>query len=110
MTTWGSCPYSRIRSRPTRRLKSWSVPPSSTSAVERDRVVALAERVEELVDGDRLLRGKALREIVALEKAGHRVFRREPDHSRRRRGAESQRELKSTTVVFGSRILKTCVL
>ena len=32
MTTCGSSPSSRMRSRPTSRLKSWSVPPSSTSA------------------------------------------------------------------------------
>ena len=88
MTTCGSCPHSRIRSRPTRRLKSWSVPPSSTSALERDRVVPLAERVEELVDGDRLLRREALGEVVALEKAGHRVLRREPDHSLGAEGRE----------------------
>ena len=33
-------PYRGMRSRPTSRLKSWSVPPSSMSAFERDRVVA----------------------------------------------------------------------
>src|ERR671919_735050 len=30
--TWGSWPWARWMSRPTRRLKVWSVPPSSTSA------------------------------------------------------------------------------
>ena len=31
MAIWGSMPSSFWRSRPTRMLKSWSVPPSSTS-------------------------------------------------------------------------------
>ena len=32
ITTWGSTPHDGMMSRPTLRLNSWSVPPSSTSA------------------------------------------------------------------------------
>ena len=49
--------------------------------LKRHRVVALRERIEEFVDRDRLLGRVALGEIVALEHARHRVFRRELDHA-----------------------------
>ena len=57
-------------SRPSRRLNFWSVPPSSTSARDRHRVVALQQRVEQLEHGDRLAGGVALGEVVALEQLG----------------------------------------
>ena len=81
----GSWPKSRCSSRPTSRLNFWSVPPSSMSDSKRDRVVALHQRVEELVHGDRLLAREALGEIVALEHARDGVLRGELDHAR---GAE----------------------
>ena len=43
--------------------------------LHRHRVVALRERVEELVDGDRLAGLVALGEVIALEHARHRVVR-----------------------------------
>ena len=44
---------------------------------QRDRVVALRQRIEELVDGDGLAGLVALGEVVALEHARHGVVRRE---------------------------------
>ena len=44
--------------------------------LQRHRVVALHQRIQELVDRDRLLRGVALGEIVALEHARDGVLRR----------------------------------
>ena len=70
-TTCGSCPYAVWSARPISRLKVWSVPPSSTSALDRDRVVALEHRVEQLEQGDRLVRGHPLGEVVALEQLRH---------------------------------------
>ena len=49
----------------------------------RHRVVALHQRVEKLVDRDRLVRPVALAEIVALEHARDRVARRQADHALR---------------------------
>ena len=51
--------------------------------LDRHRVVGLHQRVEELGDGDRLVRGEALGEVVALEDAGDRGRPRQP-HARRR--------------------------
>src|SRR5450830_1021602 len=48
---------------------------------QRDGVVALAERVEQLVYGNGLSLAEALREVVALEEARDRVFRREADEA-----------------------------
>ena len=59
--------------------------------LQRDRVVALRERVEKLVDRDRLAALVALGEIVALEHARHRVLRGEPDHAV---GAERRQPLR----------------
>ena len=59
--------------------------------VERDGVVALAERVEELVDGDRLLLPEPLREVVALEEARDRVLRRRGGRGPRRRAPRATR-------------------
>ena len=58
-------------SRPSSRLNFWSVPPSSTSASHRHRVVALQQRVEQLEHRDRLAGRVALGEVVALEDLGH---------------------------------------
>ena len=82
-TTCGSSPSSRIRSRPTRRLKSWSVPAQLHVGLERDGVVALRERVEELVQRDRLTRRPPLLEVVALQDARDRHSRGEADESLR---------------------------
>ena len=49
--------------------------------LERDRIVALGERVQELVDRDRLPALITIREVVALEHARDRVFGGETDHS-----------------------------
>ena len=62
-----------MMSRPTFRLKSWSVPPSSTSAFERHRVVGLGQRVEELVERDGLAGLVALPEVAPLQHARHVV-------------------------------------
>ncbi len=51
--------------------------------LERHRVVALHQRVQEFVHGDRLPGLVALGEIVALEHPGHRVPRRQLDHAGR---------------------------
>jgi hypothetical protein len=48
--------------------------------LQRDRVIALDERVEEFVDRDRLSTFIALVEIVAFEHARDRVLRRQFDH------------------------------
>ena len=48
---------------------------------ERDRVVALRQRVQELVHGDGLTFAVALGEIVAFEHAGDGVLRGEADHA-----------------------------
>ena len=56
--------------------------------LERDRVVALHQRIQELVHRDRLPGLVALGEIVALEHAGDRVLGRELDHARGAHGAE----------------------
>src|ERR1700712_5757574 len=77
--TCSSIPYARCTSRPSRRLNFWSVPPSSTPAgppgpgvgADRDGVVGLHERIEQLEDRDRLLRRVALGEVVALEQLGN---------------------------------------
>ena len=47
--------------------------------LDRHRVLALQQRVEELHDRDRLALGEALGEVVALEHPGHRVLRRQPE-------------------------------
>ena len=48
--------------------------------LDRDRVVGLHERVEELGDRDRLIRRVALREVVALEQARHGGRSRQAQH------------------------------
>ena len=74
---------------------------------ERDGVVALGERVEQLVEGDRLLRLPALLEVVALEDAGDRDARSQADEPAAPR-APSQRLLNAITVLSASRILNAC--
>ena len=49
--------------------------------LEGHRVVALRQRIEELVHGDRLALAVALGKIVALEHARDRVSGCEPDHA-----------------------------
>ena len=56
------------------------MPPSSTSACDRDGVVGLHERVEELGDGDGRLRCEALGEVVALEQARDGRRTRQAEH------------------------------
>ena len=56
--------------------------------LEGDGVVPLAERVEELVDGDRLARLVALGEVVALEELGDGVAPGEADEPVGAEGAE----------------------
>ena len=48
--------------------------------LQRHRVVSLRQRIQELVDRDRLAALVALGEIVALQHARHRVPRRQLDH------------------------------
>ena len=70
-------------SRPSSRLNFWSVPPSSTSASHRHRVVALQQRVEQLEHRDRLAGRQPFGEVVALEqlRGGRRAQQREQlDH------------------------------
>src|SRR6516164_7292670 len=49
--------------------------------LQRDRVVALRKRIEELVHGDRLSFAVARGEVLALEHARHGVLRSELDHA-----------------------------
>ena len=58
---------------------------------QRDRVVGLRERIQQLVNRDRLVRGVALREVVALEQSRHRVARAEANPSPRATGGPSTR-------------------
>ena len=84
-----------MRSRPTLRLKSWSVPPElDVARCQRHRVVGLGERVEELVHGDGLARLVALLEIPPLEHARHVVAGRPGGRGLRRRAALSHSRLK----------------
>ncbi len=68
-----------MMSRPTFRLNSWSVPPSSTSASQRHGVVALRQRIQELVQRDGLPLFVPLLEVAPLEHLRHVVARRQPD-------------------------------
>lgn len=54
-------------------MKRWSEPPSFEIGLERHGVVALHQRVDELVHGDRSLLGIALRKVVTLKKTRKRV-------------------------------------
>ncbi len=65
-------------SRPSSRLNFWSVPPSSTSASHRHRVIALQQRVHQLEHRDRLRRRPALGEVLALQQLrdGRRAHQR----------------------------------
>ena len=82
--TCGRCPNDAWTSRPNSRLNFCSVPPSSTSARDRDRVVALQHRVEQLEQRDRLRRGHPVGEVVALEQAGDREAAGEGEQLRAR--------------------------
>ena len=66
-TICGGWPSLRCSSRPISRLNFWSVPPSSTSHSQRDRVVALRQRIQQLVHADGLLLLEALVEVLALQ-------------------------------------------
>ena len=68
--------------------------------LERDRVVALRQRIEEFVDRDRLLALIALGEVVALQHPRDRVLRRELDHAVR---AERRQPLRVVTRPRSSR-------
>src|SRR5205823_13177899 len=57
-------------------------------AFQRDRVVALRERKEQLVNGDRLLRRETFAKIVALENPRECVLRSETNHPFRSERAE----------------------
>ncbi len=54
--------------------------------LQGNRVVTLHQRVQELVDRDRLLAGEALGEVVPLEHARDGVLRGELDHARSAQG------------------------
>ena len=56
--------------------------------LQGDRIVALHQRIQEFMDGDRLLRGVALGEIVTLQHAGHGELAGQLDHVRGRHLAE----------------------
>ena len=71
MIACGCWPKYSWRSRPMKRLNFWSVPPSSMSASDGDRVVALGQGIEHLEHADGLMCRPALGEIVALEDASH---------------------------------------
>ena len=58
---------------------------------ERHGVISLHERIQKLVDADRLTARMALAEIVAFEHAGNRVLRRQPDHAGRAQFAHPRR-------------------
>ncbi len=57
-------------SRPSSRLNFWSVAAELDVGPDRDRVVALQQRVQQLQHRDRLAGGVALGEVVALEHLG----------------------------------------
>ena len=67
--------------RPTFRLNSWSVAAELDVAFQLDRIVALDERIDELVDGDGLLVFEALAEIPPLQHAGDGVRFRQADEA-----------------------------
>ena len=92
MTTCGSWPYSRMQVAADEQIEELIGAAHLDVGLQRDRVVALRERVQEFVDRDRLMRVEALAEIVALEHARQRVLRREPDHPVR---AERHRAIRS---------------
>ena len=53
-------------SRPISRLKRWSVPPDLDVGLQRHRVVTLHQRVQKLVEADRLPLLIPLLKVVAL--------------------------------------------
>ncbi|MNM45771.1 hypothetical protein D3C81_566990 [compost metagenome] len=55
---------------------------------QRDRVIALQQRIEEFVNGDGLTAAVALLEVVALHHAGHCLLGRQLDHAGRAELAE----------------------
>ena len=77
--------------------------------LERDRVLGLEQRVQELVEMDRALRLVARREVLAREEARHRDLRGHADHVLGARAGASHAELKTTRVRSGSRILNDLV-
>jgi hypothetical protein len=78
-------------------------------ALQRHRIVALRQRIEQLVHRDGNAVAQALGEIVALQHARHGVFASQPDDIFIRIGS-SHSLLKRTSVFSGSRILNTCAL
>src|SRR4030095_9985607 len=71
ITTRGASRYSRIRSRAAHLAVR----------LQRHRVVALRQRIEQLVQGDRLVLAVAAREVIALQDARHGVLGRQFDEA-----------------------------
>ena len=59
--------------------------------LQRDRVIALQQRIEEFVNRDGLAAGVALFEVVALHHAGHGLLGRQLDHAGRTQLAQPGR-------------------
>ena len=74
ITICGRLPYLGMRSRPDEQVEELVGAAELDVALERDRVVGLEQRVEELVLVDGPLLVEALREVVALEHARDGVF------------------------------------
>ena len=87
-TTSPGRPYSRWMSRCTSRLNFCSVAPSSTSDLQRHRIVGCQQRIEQLVDGNRQVFFQARTKILALQHARQAVLPAEPNHLRTGKLAE----------------------
>ena len=75
---------------------------------QRDRVIALHQRIQELVHGDRLAGLVALAEVLTLEHARDGVAWPQSRSNLTAAIGPNQRELKSTRVRSGSRMRKIC--
>ena len=82
-------------------------PPELDVGLDRDRVVALQQRVEQLQRGDRRVRRQPLLEVVALEQARHRRLRQQA-RAAPRGSIRSHSLLRRTSVRSRSRTLNAC--
>ena len=77
---WGSWPCYSLQLPADQQVELLVGAAELDVGLQRDRVVALHQRIQELVHGDRLVRGEALREIVPLQHPRDRVRRGQADH------------------------------
>ena len=76
--------------------------------LDRDRVVRLHQRVEQLGDRDRLAGGEALREVVALEQLRDGQRAGQPDDVGRSSASRATRRCTAPPSARGSRIRSAC--